>query len=475
MAAVGDTLNGRYRLDRQIGRGGFARVFLGTDLGPLGRQVAIKVLNPELTEDRTFVTRFEDEARRVGTLEHPNILTVYDYGHVADTAYLVMPFVAGGTLQDRLASTGRLSLQEASAHLRQAAAALDYAHARNIVHRDVKPLNMLLREDGHLFLADFGIAKVLQDTQVASSSQAIGTIAYMAPEQFQGQSSPASDVYALGCVLFQLLTGEPPYTGPTQQVMFGHIAAPVPSVVERSRGQVPSALQGVIERALAKQPQDRFRSAGELAAAVQAVAEGRPYIPLPATAATAVPGMGGNPGLHNRTTVPVNGAPPAGYVTPTVNVTPHSPPLAQPIRRRMNMGWLYGTAAVLAVLLLAVSAANVVGGNRGGGNAVNPPAPTTGGATSAAPTAAQVAAVSTPTSVPPTATATATAAPTSTPAPRPTPTSTPVPPTATPVPVPGTVLYQADWSAGLGGWPSSVGWKAVSGMYVNDGTTSFTT
>ena len=266
----GDILQGRFRLDRQIGRGGFARVFLCTDL-TLGRQVAIKVLNPELLErhhEHDFLTRFRREARAVAALDHPNILGIYDYGEDAGAVYLVMPYVEGGTLYNRLAGGRALDLAATGTYLRQVAAALDYAHRRGIVHRDIKPQNMLLRaEDDRLLLADFGIAKVVGDTGAQTQTGAVGTISYMAPEQFRGQISPALDIYALGCVLFQLLTGRVPFGGSTEQVIFGHISTPVPSLTELSGGRVPAALQAVVERALRKDPTERYATAGDLSLA----------------------------------------------------------------------------------------------------------------------------------------------------------------------------------------------------------------
>ncbi|HEX5502687.1 MAG TPA: serine/threonine-protein kinase, partial [Thermomicrobiales bacterium] len=274
MIAAGAVLDGRYRLDHLLARGGFARVFLGSDLR-LRRYVAIKVLHPELLDaplDQDFRARFATEAAVVARLDHPNILGVHDYGEAEGTLYLVMPYVAGGTLEDRLRGTPGLGLDLAGHYLRQAAAALDYAHGHGVVHRDVKPQNMLLHADGdRLLLADFGIARLIDAaTALRSRTATLGTLAYMAPEQFQGRAGPATDVYALGCVLFQLLTGEVPYTGPTEQVMFAHVWGAIPSVVERSRGSAPAALQAVVDRALAKRPEERFPSAGALVAAFDA-------------------------------------------------------------------------------------------------------------------------------------------------------------------------------------------------------------
>ncbi len=280
-AGVGTVLNGRYRLDRLLGRGGFALVFLATDL-TLRRQVAVKVLHAELTEDQghDFLARFTQEARAVAVLDHPNILSIHDYGEALGTIYLVMPYVDGGTLHDRLRAVTRVGPADAGRYLRQVAAALDYAHRRNLVHRDIKPQNMLLRaEDDHLLLADFGIAKVISGTSAQSRTSVMGTIAYMAPEQFEGIVSPATDIYALGCVLFQLLTGQVPFDGSTEQVIFSHLQKPLPRLAERSIAGLPAAIQEVLERAVAKRPDARYRTAGEFSAAYDAALAGN--LPAP--------------------------------------------------------------------------------------------------------------------------------------------------------------------------------------------------
>ncbi len=275
MIGENSLLNGRYRLGKRIGQGGFAQVFLATD-ELLKRRVAVKVLNSELTEDESFLGRFEREAQSIAGLEHPNILGVYDYGQAEDTAYLVMPFVEGGTLHDLLRRERRLSLPVINNYLQQAAQALDYAARRNIVHRDIKPQNILLRqEDDHLFLADFGIAKVISSASSQSRTGIIGTLSYMAPEQLGGNVGRTTDIYALGCVLFQMLTGQLPFVGPTEQVIYGHLTLPVPSLLERSQGTLPPNLQTVLDKALAKKPEDRYQTAAELAAAFGAAISGK--------------------------------------------------------------------------------------------------------------------------------------------------------------------------------------------------------
>ena len=200
-----------------------------------------------------------------------------------------MPYIRGGSLNARLHREDKFSLEQVDSCVRQASAALDYAHSHGIIHRDIKPQNMLIRvEDDRLLLADFGIAKLLgSSTSATSRSAAIGTLAYMAPEQFRGEVTPAVDIYALGCVLFELLSGEAPFLGTTEQIVYSHMLAPIPSIVERSNGMASERLQSVIERVLAKQPGDRFSGAGDLArsfsAAIAGQAEGRvpSVVPMP--------------------------------------------------------------------------------------------------------------------------------------------------------------------------------------------------
>ena len=347
MIAEGVELHGRYRLDRRIGQGRFARVYLGADL-LLGRPVAIKVLHEGLTGlsgERDFLTRFANEAKVVATLDHPHILTVFDYGRIDDTAYLVMPHIAGGSLDDKLGREKQLSVRQASAYLDQIAAALDYAHRQGIIHRDINPHNMLLDDsDRHLLLADFGLAKVLSAGGVRSHTGALGTVAYMAPEQFDGRVSPATDLYALGCVLFAMLAGEPPYSGPPEQVMRGHLMSPVPTLAERRREATPDAVQRVLDRALAKDPAARFRTAAGLAEAFRAAAGGEgaaPASPAPPVATRAggrgLDGPGDGSGAGDRWTM----------------VTDRIRPPSAPRERRMALAGGVVAPLVLALVIAA--------------------------------------------------------------------------------------------------------------------------
>ena len=393
MITENSVLNTRYRLEKKIGQGGFALVYLAMDQ-LLKRRVAVKVLNSELTEDENFLARFEREAQSIAALEHPNILTVYDYGQAEDTAYLVTPYVEGGTLHDKLRTQKKFSLQEASQYLTQVAAALDYAHRRFIVHRDIKPQNMLLRtEDDRLLLGDFGIAKVLSSSSAQSRTGVMGTISYMAPEQLEGNVGVGTDIYALGCVLFQMLTGELPYTGPTEQVMMGHIMRPIPSIIERSQGQLPAAVQDVINRALAKKPEDRYPSAGEMAKAFQAIVvsntTGNVQVPASPSDPTRVVGYStssNQPTQYNQPlpqgpvrggTPPYGNVPPGGIPTQGYNGTPpygNVPPIgtspypyggAQHAPKKSNTGLIVGIGAVaMAVIVAIVIIAIAAGGNK---------------------------------------------------------------------------------------------------------------
>ncbi len=261
MNSLGSTLNNRYRLDKLIGEGGFAKVFLATDL-ELGRQVALKVLEQTWAKNKELLTRFRIEARAVASLDHPNILQIYDFGVAKGTPYLVMPYISGDTLAARM-KQGPFTLDEIGVYLHQIGSALDYAHQHGIVHRDVKPTNLLIRPNGQLVLMDFGLAKLLENVALAEQTAIVGTVAYMAPEQYQGMISAASDIYMLGVLLYQMLAGKIPFEGNTTQVMVGHIyAAPGSLIGLPAMRPVPpavvQALDQVLMKALAKQPADRY-------------------------------------------------------------------------------------------------------------------------------------------------------------------------------------------------------------------------
>ncbi len=261
---------GRYRLEELLGQGGMAEVWRATD-EKLDRAVAVKVILAAHARDPHFRERFEREAKLVASLDHPNVLPVYDYGDEEGVPWLVMPFLDGGTLRDRMAE-GPVPFARAVSWVRQLGGALDAAHAAGILHRDVKPANVLVRRDGRLALADFGIAKMLEvTTGLTATGMVVGTPVYMAPEQAQGKpATPASDRYALAVLAYELLSGRPPFDGESAlALMHQHVTSPAPPLSSSVLG-LPAGLDPVFERALSKDPERRPRSCRELADALVA-------------------------------------------------------------------------------------------------------------------------------------------------------------------------------------------------------------
>ena len=268
-ARLAAALADRYRLERELGQGGMATVWLAHDLRH-DRPVAVKVLRSDLAA-ALGRDRFLREIRTVAALTHPNILPLHDSGEAADTLFYVMPLATGESLRDRLARASQLPFDEALLVTREVAGALDYAHRQGVVHRDIKPENILLSE-GHAVVADFGIAAVLGAAghdKLTSTGLAVGTPAYMSPEQALGAPVDGRcDVYSLGCLLYEMLSGAPPFTGASvQAVVARHVSDPVPSL-RTVRATVPAGLERVVNKALAKAPADRFATAGEFAAAL---------------------------------------------------------------------------------------------------------------------------------------------------------------------------------------------------------------
>jgi serine/threonine protein kinase/tetratricopeptide (TPR) repeat protein len=257
----------RYRIERELGSGGMATVFLAHDLRH-DRRVALKVLRPELASE-VGADRFLREIRLAAGLMHPHILPLFDSGEAAGFLYYVMPVVEGDSLRDRLNEERQLPVDEAVRIIREVADALDYAHRRDVVHRDIKPENILLH-DGHALVADFGIGKALSaGTEGATMTQvgmALGTPAYMSPEQAAGEHAVdgRSDLYSLGCVFYELLTGEPLYTGPTAAAVIARRFSMPPPDVTKTRDGVPTPVGQAIARLLARDPADRFGTGGQL-------------------------------------------------------------------------------------------------------------------------------------------------------------------------------------------------------------------
>jgi len=259
---VGALLDGRYRVQARLARGGMATVYTAVDIR-LDRRVAVKVMHPALADDEQFVARFIREAKAAARLSHPNVVPVFDQGADAGSVFLVMEYVAGRTLRDLLHERGRLSPGQALEVLDPVLAALEAAHGAGLVHRDVKPENVLLADDGRVKVADFGLARAVEAANITTTTGLLmGTVGYLAPEQVErGSSDARSDVYAAGILLYELLTGTPPYVGETAlAVAYRHVHddVPAPSAFVPS---VPLSLDTLVLQATARDPAARFPSA----------------------------------------------------------------------------------------------------------------------------------------------------------------------------------------------------------------------
>ena len=272
---VGELIAGRYTLEELVGSGGMSSVYRAHD-GQLERDVAVKILHSSYLGDGDAVERFRREARSVAQLSHPNVVTIIDRGEDDGNQFIVFEYVPGKTLKDYVAARGPLPPGKALSIAVEVGKGLAYAHRAGIVHRDVKPQNVILNGDGLPKVTDFGIAHSVDvETAVTQSGTVLGTSDYIAPEQASGRPAvPASDVYGLGCVLFELLTGSTPYSGSSfVDVAMQHLHSPTPSVRER-RPEVPARLAAAVERAMAKDPADRFGSMDDFVAELQACRDG---------------------------------------------------------------------------------------------------------------------------------------------------------------------------------------------------------
>jgi serine/threonine protein kinase len=269
------TVGGRYRIERPLGHGGMASVYLGLDT-ELERQVAIKLLAENLAGDEDLRERFVREARLAARLSDPNIVSVYDAGEDDGRPYIVMEHVDGETFADLLARQGRLAPDEARELAAQAARGLAHAHEAGLVHRDVKPQNLILRRDGTVKIADFGIARAAEGTALTQAGTVLGTAAYLAPEQAMGEDvTAAADVYSLGAVLYELLTGRPPFEFESLADLAERQRRMEITPVRELAPEVPPELEDVVMRCLARNPAYRPGSAGELASLLSAGGEAR--------------------------------------------------------------------------------------------------------------------------------------------------------------------------------------------------------
>ena len=356
MISPGVTLGGRYRLDERIAGGGMGDVWRGTD-EVLGRTVAVKILLPALLDEPGFAERFRGEARTMATINHPGVVDVYDYGSDKELAFLVMEYVEGDALSRTLSRVGRLTPARTMALVAQAADALQAAHANGIVHRDVKPGNLLVRPNGTLVLTDFGIARSALVGQLTVAGSVLGTASYISPEQASGAvATAASDVYALGVVAYQCLSGHRPFDGATPiEIAMKHVRdtpRPLPA-------DIPPPVRAIVDRALAKDPGARWPTAAAMAAvARQAASSLTTAVQQPAvngSAAVSRP-QSGSPVLNRPQSGgpisggPVSGGPGVGRSYPSAPAS--GPPSGQarppypPVPRPVSGGQARGAASV---------------------------------------------------------------------------------------------------------------------------------
>jgi eukaryotic-like serine/threonine-protein kinase len=317
--AVSDTLigtlfDGRYKVVRKLGAGGMANVYLAEDQ-ELGRRVAIKILNDRHANDEQFVERFRREAKNAAALSHPNIVSIYDRGEAEGTYYIAMEFLEGRSLKELIVQRGPAPVTVSVEYARQILSALRFAHRHGIVHRDIKPHNVLVDAEGRLKVTDFGIARA-GASQMTEAGSIIGTAQYLSPEQAKGAPvDQTSDLYSVGVVLYELLTGVVPFSGDTPvEIAMKHLST-VPEPPSSKRADIPRDLDLVVMRALAKDPSERYQSAEEMDADLRRINRGVAISPVTEEAATAIisrpPPAGVTEITSRRPSVPY--APPAAY------------------------------------------------------------------------------------------------------------------------------------------------------------------
>jgi len=354
----GMTFGGRYRLSNRIAIGGMGEVWQATDL-VIERTVAIKILKDEYMGDPGFLERFRAEARHAALVNHEGIANVYDYGEEEGSAFLVMELVPGEALSALIERERTLPVDKVLDIVAQTALALHAAHTAGLVHRDIKPGNLLVTPDGHVKITDFGIARIADQVPLTATGQVMGTVQYLSPEQASGKpASPATDIYSLGIVAYEMLAGKRPFTGESQvaiaMAQINDAPPPLPS-------SIPEPVRNLVLACIAKNPKDRPASAAHLARAAQLLRRGDV-----AAAATAVPGvlsaavlaqMGGTPpGAAPTAATQVLGAAPRTEVLGSAARTQQVPPTGTNAQARRRNPWLWPLVAIVAVLLIALIA-----------------------------------------------------------------------------------------------------------------------
>jgi beta-lactam-binding protein with PASTA domain/predicted Ser/Thr protein kinase len=362
---IDEIFDGRYHVVRKLGTGGMATVYLAEDQD-LGRRVALKVLDERHAQDAQFVERFRREAMSAAVLSHPNIVAVYDRGEANGTYYIAMEYLEGKTLKELIVARGPTPVRVAIDYARQILAALDFAHRNGIVHRDIKPHNVIIAPDGRLKVMDFGIARS-GSSQVTEAGSIIGTAQYLSPEQARGASAgPPADIYSTGIVLYEMLTGSVPFTGDTPlEVAMKHLSS-VPEPPSKKRPEIPHNLDAVVLRALAKDPDSRYRNAREMDADLARIAAGLSISPATEEAATTVLSGAGIQAetevtriADRRETVPTR---PPGYYA-----------YERPVRRRPIWPWLLAALLAVAAAAAGYYVFTKIEDQIGGGNTVSVP------------------------------------------------------------------------------------------------------
>jgi eukaryotic-like serine/threonine-protein kinase len=373
---VDRVLNDRYELRQHAARGGMADVYHGWDRR-LRREVAVKVLRPELSADDDYVDRFRDEARTAARLTHPNIVAVFDTGSDQGDAYLVMEWVDGPTLSQVIRSDGPLGIERACRIGADIAAGLAYAHEHSVTNRDVKPSNVLIAPTGHAKVTDFGIAKVPEKSTVETlPGVVLGTPAYLSPEQLTGRPADSrSDVYGLGAVLYEMVTTNKPFVGDTPAEVAGNVLHSRPARPSTINPNVPASFERILSKALARDPDARYQTAGELRADLLKCAEG------------------GSPEALVEETVAMAAEADA---TRAMTAAPGVPP-AKP--RRRAEAWLIGLVLALAVLAVVIA---LLASNRNSGTRTTTVPSTQATTTSVAPSTTRRTTVTRASTVPPT-------------------------------------------------------------------------